>query len=471
MSMNKQTALKESVNLTTNKQKTYQEIIEFLDAHWALPSDNKSLERMKALNKEFSHNAKKLTTILIAGTNGKSLTAHFAAKLLKKEGLTVGVFINPHILTYNERISTDTETISQKTFTDLANEVITAAQAASVTVTSREILTQMAINYFITQNVDVALFEAESITAFDAVSICSPSITALTRLINNKAFITEPCSTEIIHNYLAFIPKNSHLVSADQNKTNLKAMADYAKQVGAQWAMPIRKLVALPYPFEQLHGRCAALAERIAFLFVNFYTKKEEVVAQESLLIHKPGQRGRPTTQAKKELEINPKKTLEQFWKEISNELPGRFQILDKEKPTLLLDNANNIDAFENLLLGIKLLHYQKPLKNIAFIFGCDTTTLHTELFAKQVRYFFKKITGHVIICPLKQKAGNNPLEDAQAVQNAFKDVKIKPRMTSSFKEAFEAAKKLINDRNGLVVITGSNEILQEYWNTKNSKK
>jgi hypothetical protein len=43
--------------------------------------------------------------------------------------------------------------------------------------------------------------------------------------------------------------------------------------------------------------------------------------------------------------------------------------------------------------------------------------------------------------------------------------------MTSSFKEAFEAAKKLINDRNGLVVITGSNEILQEYWNAKGIKK
>ncbi|MFS8506757.1 MAG: hypothetical protein LVQ75_01325 [Candidatus Babeliales bacterium] len=78
---------------------------------------------MKALNKQFNNNAKTINAILIAGTNGKSLTAHFAAKLLKKEGLTVGVFINPHILTYNERISTDTETISQKAFTDLANEV------------------------------------------------------------------------------------------------------------------------------------------------------------------------------------------------------------------------------------------------------------------------------------------------------------------------------------------------------------
>ena len=469
--MNKQVASKESINIAISKQKTYQEIIEFLDNNWGQPSDNKSLERMKVLNKEFNNNAKTIKAILIAGTNGKSLTAHFAAKLLKKEGLSVGVFINPHILSYNERISTDTEIISQKTFTDLANEVISAAQAASINVTSREILTQMALNYFIAQKVDVALLEAETITTFDAISVCVPTIIALTRLINNKAFITEPCNVETIHNYISFITKDSHIVSADQNKTNLKIMADYAKQVGAQWAMPIRKLVSLPYPFEQLHGRCAALAERIAYLFINFHTNKEIIATQESLLIHKPGQRGRPTTQAKKELEINPKRTIEHFWKEIFNELPGRFQILDKEKPTLLLDNANNIDAFENLLLGIKLLHYQKPLKNIAFVFGCEIEKLNTELFVKQVRYFFKKITGHVIICPLTEKFGNNRSEELQRLQNAFKDVKIKPRMTDSFKEAFEAAKKLINDRNGLVVITGSNEIVQEYWNAKGIKK
>ena len=42
-------------------------------------------------------------------------------------------------------------------------------------------------------------------------------------------------------------------------------MQKYAEQQGATWAMPIRKLAQLSYPFEQLHGRSAALAERIAY--------------------------------------------------------------------------------------------------------------------------------------------------------------------------------------------------------------
>jgi hypothetical protein len=59
-----------------------------------------------------------------------------------------------------------------------------------------------------------------------------------------------------------------------------------------------------------------------------------------------------PTTQAKKELEINPKKTLEQFWKEIFNELPGRFQILDKEKPTLFLTT-------QTILMPLKTYYWE----------------------------------------------------------------------------------------------------------------
>ena len=57
--------------------------------------------------------------------------------------------------------------------------------------------------------------------------------------------------------------------------------------------MPIRKLAPLTYPFEQLHGRCAALAERIAYIYINTFvntkpfslkaclpTKKDNAVAQ-----------------------------------------------------------------------------------------------------------------------------------------------------------------------------------------------
>ena len=104
---------------------------------------------------------------------------------------------------------------------------------------------------------------------------------------------------------------------------------------------------------------------------------------------------------------MNPKKTIEQFWKDTTNCLPGRFQLLDKEKPTILLDNAGNIDAFKNVLLGIRLLHYQRPLKGLTVILGCNRPDLDMQEFLKLLRYFFKKTSGQVILCPVEAIPGH----------------------------------------------------------------
>src|SRR4029077_4958042 len=96
---------------------------------------------------------------------------------------------------------------------------------------------------------------------------------------------------------------------------------------GGHWAMPIRKLVALEYPFEQLHGRCAALAERASQLFVEHVVVKDSLYSANSFLTKPKGQRGRPTTEAKRVMELNPKRTLEDFWKsEPLATVAGKFQ-------------------------------------------------------------------------------------------------------------------------------------------------
>ena len=43
--------------------------------------------------------------------------------------------------------------------------------------------------------------------------------------------------------------------------------------------MPIRKLAPLAYPFEQLHGRCAALAERICQIYVDDFLHESTLVS------------------------------------------------------------------------------------------------------------------------------------------------------------------------------------------------
>ena len=462
--------IKQVVNqaaVAPEKQRSYNEIIEFLDANWQTSTQDASLSNLKQIDKALGSVSQKVNTILVGGSNGKSLTINFTSPLLQAEGLKVGTFYMPHLLTYNERFAINKEHISNKTFTDLGNEVLNVAQNLDLAVNSFEILTMIALLYFNENKVDVALMEVSSL--HNAATICDPKITAITRVT-----VEDPSKTEAaIVEMLDIVKPGTHVISADQSKLSLQTMLDIVKSKGAIWGMPIRKLAQLNYPFEQLHGRCAALAERIAQIYVNNILAKDSIIVSGSLLTKQKGQRGRPTLEAKRQQELNPKKTVEQFWKETENNLPARFQLLDKEKPTILLDNASNLDAFENLLLGIRLLYYQRPFKGLTLIIGCNNADLNMTDFLKALRYFFKKTSGQVIVCPAQPMPGQKGGQswDVERVTNEIKGMKIKTKSAKNFKEAFETAQKSVDERNGLVVITGSSSLIAEYWHYKGIKK
>lgn len=458
--------------LAIGKQRSYNEIVEFLDNNWTTNSADIQLTCIKKLDLIYENISKKVPTIIVGGTSGKSLTINFTTKLLKEEGLKVGTFYAPHLLTYNERFAINNETITNKAFTELANDVINVAETEGLTANTFELLTIMALLYFSQHKVDVALLETHYGTYTDAVTICDPKIAAITRIVSE---VSSPLETQqnIIRETLSIVKAGTHVISADQSKINLQTMHTLVTEKGGKFEMPIRKLAPLGYPFEQLHGRCAALAERIADIFINNFINTNATVTTGTLLVKPKGQRGRPTLEAKRRAELNPRQTIDQFWRETQNSLTGHFQLLDKEKPSLLLDNASNLDALKNLLLGVRLLHYQRPLKGLTLILGCNNPDIDVNELLKLLRYFFKKTSGQVIVCPVDVIPGHkgSPTWDIEKITNNIKGMKIKAKSSKNFKTAFEIAQKSVDDRHGLVVITGSSSIITEYWRYKGIKK
>lgn len=473
--MKNMTSQKPVASKTPNSQRSYNEVIDYLEARWLENRTDTALSGLKQLDKAFGSLSQKIPTIIIAGTNGKSLTAHFTTRLLKEEGLVVGTFYAPHVLTYNERFSLNNEIISNKVLTDVANEVINAAESLNLTLNSFELLTMMALVYFKNSQVDVAVLEVNENSQADATNICAAKIVAITRVIDVQETFDAQDYVEksLIQEVLGIVKPGSIVVSADQSKLNLQMMQEIVVEKGAEWAMPIRKLASLAYPFEQLHGRDAALAERITSIYINSCVQRDAVLVTNSLLTKKKGQRGRPTLEIKRQTELNPKRTIEQFWKETLSSLPGRFQLLEKEKPTILLDQASNIDAFKNLLLGIRLLHYKRSLKGLTLIVGCNNPDLNVHELIKLLRYFFKKTSGQVIVCPVDSLPGHKGGQawNVEKITNDIKSLKIKAKAVNSFAEAFEAAQKTVDERHGVIVITGSVSIISEYWKHKGMKK
>jgi dihydrofolate synthase/folylpolyglutamate synthase len=455
------------------KQRSYNEVVSYLDSNWSMTSNETSLESLKQLDKALGSLTIKLNTVLVSGTNGKSLTLLYTTKILRKEGLSVGAFYAPHILTYNERFALNQELIANKTFTDLANDVIGTAETLSLAINSYELLFMMALCHFKQADVDVALLEVSRGGYDDPTVLCNPRIAAITRITEDHAPEKSEKVKALVDECMGSVKKDTHVISANQSKIVLNDMEAVAESRGGIWTMPIRKLAPLNYPFEQLHGRCAALAERVADVYINGYAEKDAVVLSDSLLTKTKGRRGRPTLEAKRQSEINPKQTIEQFWAEDHGTLPGRFEMLEKEKPMMVLDNAENIDAFENLLLGVRLLHYRRPLKGLALILASNNSSLDTNELLRALRYFFKKTSGHIFICPSQPLPGQPGTIswNAEQIANDLKSMKVKAKACTDLKDAMALASSVVDAQDGLIVITGSTSIVSEYWLNRSIKK
>jgi len=194
--------------------------------------------------------------------------------------------------------------------------------------------------------------------------------------------------------------------------------------------------------------------------------KKFSPFLRGNLLATQRGQRGRPTLEAKRNSEVNPIKTLKKFWADEFSLLPGRFELLNKEKPTILLDNADNIDAFTNLFLGVRLLHYQHPIKDLSLVIGL-TEALKSLETLKLIRYLLKKVSGQVIFVPIPGVKCHNAAELSKTAQ----ELGIKASSAKNFADAFEQSKQTVDEREGLTVVTGHQKLVSEYWKNRGIKK
>lgn len=444
--------------------RSYKEIVEFLDSRKSIDYSESAVQRMKQLDEAFGGVSKDLDIIVVGGYNGKSSVINFSSKLLNEEGIKVGTAYSSHFLTYTERISIDQVYINKKSFTESANEVVDVAETCRLDMTSFEISLMSALIYFKKEKVDVAILEVGIGGRLDATTAFNRKIAVITRTAEDGVdIIGDRCIPEL----MGVAKKDSYFISSEQSKIKLQEMKVIAEEREAKWIMPIRKLAPLPYIYEQLYGKSASLSERIAQIYVEDIKNKFSSFLRGNILATERGQRGRPTLEAKRESELHPVKTLKKFWNDEGKLLRGCFELLKKEKPTTLLDNAHNTDAIENLFLGIRLIHYEKAINGLTIILGVRDYIKSSEII-KQVRYLFKRIQGEIIFVPLK---GYNKYLDPEKLVEEAKAIGINARSYKSFVMAIEQAEKTVDSHNGLICIAGHPTLISEYWKYKGIKK
>lgn len=140
-----------------------------------------SLKRMEQAAHILGNPEKKFKSIHITGTNGKGSTSAFTAQLLEKQGLKVGLFTSPHLISYNERIRINNVEISDTEFSKLI-ECLIQNVFPLVQLTIFETLTLVGYLYFAEQNVDIAVIEVGLGGRFDATNIITPTVSCVTNI-------------------------------------------------------------------------------------------------------------------------------------------------------------------------------------------------------------------------------------------------------------------------------------------------
>ncbi len=194
------------------------------------------LDNIRKLTDNFQRPQSAYPVIHVAGTNGKGSTAFYIYLILRSCGLRVGLFTSPHLKDYRERIRVDDSLIPENAIIEFWQRV--RGTVLELKATFFDTTTLMALDWFRTSEVDVAVIETGLGGRLDSTNIVGPEIAVITpiefdhqkQLGNNldqiareKAGIIKPGVTVCVARQL---PNVIQVVSAVTDKNRLYYLPD-----------------------------------------------------------------------------------------------------------------------------------------------------------------------------------------------------------------------------------------------------
>lgn len=217
---------------------TYQETIDYLfSATPVFQQDGGSaykpgLDTVESMDRYFGHPHHAYKTIHVGGTNGKGSTSHTLAAVLQASGYRVGLFTSPHLVDFRERIRVDGGIIEQSfvvDFVERARDLVGELHPSFF-----ELTTMMALEYFRSQAVDVAIIEVGLGGRLDSTNIISPVLSIVTNISLDHTQYLGDRLEDIAREKAGIIKPNTPIVLGNSGNAEVKAVfADKARECSA----------------------------------------------------------------------------------------------------------------------------------------------------------------------------------------------------------------------------------------------
>ena len=139
------------------------------------------LSRTRELLSSLGNPERSLKFVHIAGTNGKGSTAACISSILQNAGYKTGLYISPYVSRFNERMQIDGEHISDDELIALVEEVRPHAEAMADLPTEFELITALAMKYFLNNGCGIVVLEVGMGGELDSTNVIGvPEATVIT---------------------------------------------------------------------------------------------------------------------------------------------------------------------------------------------------------------------------------------------------------------------------------------------------
>jgi dihydrofolate synthase/folylpolyglutamate synthase len=325
-----------------------------------LPRESRLLEALG--NPQLSY-----TKTLIAGTKGKGSTAAFVERVLREAGVCTGLYTQPDLHTFRERIRVKGRLISEAEVAELAPVIRTAAEAIQQRqefgpFITYEIATALALYYFHRQHVQHAVLEVGLGGRLDATNVTNPLVSVIASISYDHMQILGETLTEIATEKAGIIKADGIVVTSAWPPEALLAIAavcqrEHARliRIGtadgdpAQAEVDVGRIPELSYRY-QLEERTEERQRFTVWTPEQTYTRLEIPLAGQHQLEN--------ATLALATLDILSKKGIS--WDEQALRYglrnvswPARIEVVE-HNPTVVVDGAHNADSMEKLLQALR---------------------------------------------------------------------------------------------------------------------
>jgi dihydrofolate synthase/folylpolyglutamate synthase len=377
------------------------------------------LDRMRRMMTALGSPERRLRTVHVLGTNGKSSTTRMTAAILERHGLLTGAYLSPHLTSYRERVRIGERELDPDAFARAVAHASHAAEQVNRTLTGEdritqfELLTSAALWEMARHEVQVAVVEAGLGGRYDATSVLDAQVTVLTNVGLEHTRWLGPTVRDIAEEKLAALSDGATLVIGEDLAP---AALEVARRVGEERGARIVRARPGDQPALLARGPFQRRNFALARAAASAYLDSAGIALDEHAVASAAA----------------------------ATAVPGRLHVLAGD-PRTILDGAHNPDAARALVEALPEVHGDGPL---ALVLGVledkDAAAMLAALMPLCRRAWFT--------APPSERALPPATLQSLARQLGFEDTVCEPSPWA----ALEAAREWASAQGGSVLATGS---------------